>query len=196
MSAAVVAARALAARAGARFPCAAPAFAAYATKAPKPAAKASKPVLKGEETHTSVSIVPAYTAEATATGARNGHVKSSDGALDLELTFPKALGGPGIAGRTDPEQLFAAAYAACFQGAMGLAAKALNIKLPESNTVTARVSIGKHPEEPGFALGVELRFHAPELAEEDLHSVILEAHEICPYSRAIRGNVDVKFTVC
>ncbi|KAJ2711801.1 hypothetical protein H4R19_003069 [Coemansia spiralis] len=184
-----IVARALAARAGARLPRAAPAFAAYATTASNKKLDRAAAAVRSE-----VTITPLYTAEVTATGGRNGRATSSNKALDVELTFPKALGGPGVEGRTDPEQLFAAAYAACFQGAMGLAAQGFKIKLPESTTVTAQVGIGKYPEE-GFGLAVELRISAPGVSDDSLTSVILEAHELCPYSRAIRHNVNVKLTI-
>ncbi|KAJ1729508.1 hypothetical protein LPJ61_003490 [Coemansia biformis] len=173
MSASV--ARVFAARAGARLPRAAPALAAAAGRR-------------------FITIQPLYTAEVTATGGRNGRATSSNGALDVELTFPKALGGPGVAGRTDPEQLFAAAYAACFQGAMGLVATGLGVKLPESNTVTAVVGIGKHPE-GAFGLTVELRVSVPDLDKATVQKVVDQAHGVCPYSRATRGNVDVKLVV-
>ncbi|KAJ1847493.1 hypothetical protein LPJ70_001503 [Coemansia sp. RSA 2708] len=135
-----------------------------------------------------------YTAEVTATGGRNGHAVSSDNVLDVGLTFPKSLGGPGLPGKTNPEQLFAAGYAACFQGAMGLAAKGLKVDLPESNTVTAAVHIGQHPE-GGFGLGVELRVSVPGVDKATVQKVVDEAHGICPYSRATRGNVEVKLVV-
>ncbi|KAJ1933007.1 hypothetical protein EC988_009263, partial [Linderina pennispora] len=102
-----------------------------------------------------ISIKPLYTAEASATGGRNGVAKSSDGVLTVGLTLPKELGGPGAAGKTNPEQLFAAGYAACFQGAMGLAASRLHVKLPENNTVTGKVHIGKDAE-GGLGLAVDL----------------------------------------
>ncbi|KAJ2782489.1 hypothetical protein H4R18_002241 [Coemansia javaensis] len=137
-----------------------------------------------------ISIQPLYTAEVTATGGRNGRATASNGALDVGLTFPKALGGPGVAGKTDPEQLFAAAYAACFQGAMGLVASNMGVKLPEDGTVTAAVGIGKHPE-GAFGLTVELRIAAPGVDKATLQKVVDQAHTVCPYSRATRGNVDV-----
>ncbi|KAJ2823329.1 hypothetical protein IWW50_003825 [Coemansia erecta] len=141
-----------------------------------------------------ITIKPMYTAEVTATGGRNGQAVSSDKVLDVGLTFPKSLGGPGLPGKTNPEQLFAAGYAACFQGAMGLAAQGLKVDLPESNTVTAAVHIGKHPE-GGFGLGVELRINAPGIDKAAVQKVVEKAHEICPYSRATSGNIEVKLVV-
>ncbi|KAJ1959828.1 hypothetical protein GGI12_004133 [Dipsacomyces acuminosporus] len=141
-----------------------------------------------------ISIKPIYTAEATATGGRNGHAVSSDKVLDVGLTLPKALGGPGEAGKTNPEQLFAAGYAACFQGAMGLAARNLNVALPESNTVTGTVHIGKDAN-GGLGLAVELRVSAPGLDMQTTQKVVDLAHTICPYSRATKGNIDVTLSV-
>ncbi|KAJ1897461.1 hypothetical protein LPJ66_003350 [Kickxella alabastrina] len=141
-----------------------------------------------------ISIKPIYTAEATATGGRNGRAVSSDNVLNVELTLPKALGGRGEAGKTNPEQLFAAGYAACFQGAMGLAATNLEVKLPESNTVTGIVDIGKDSA-GGLGLAVELRVSAPGLDTATTQKVVDLAHTICPYSRATSGNIDVKLTV-
>ncbi|KAJ1817495.1 hypothetical protein LPJ75_001700 [Coemansia sp. RSA 2598] len=141
-----------------------------------------------------ISIKPIYTAEATATGGRNGRAVSSDNVLDVQLTLPKALGGPGDAGKTNPEQLFAAGYSACFQGAMGLAAKNLHVALPETNTVTGIVHIGKDSA-GGLGLSVELRVKVPGLDKETAQKVVDLAHTICPYSRATSGNIDVKLSV-
>ncbi|KAI8321440.1 organic hydroperoxide resistance protein [Martensiomyces pterosporus] len=141
-----------------------------------------------------ISIKPIYTAEASATGGRNGRAVSSDKVLNVELTLPKSLGGPGEAGKTNPEQLFAAGYAACFQGAMGLAARNLKVALPESNTVTGRVHIGKDAE-GGLGLAVELHVNAPGLDKETTQKVVDLAHTICPYSRATKGNIDVTLAV-
>ncbi|PIA18423.1 putative organic hydroperoxide resistance protein [Coemansia reversa NRRL 1564] len=141
-----------------------------------------------------ITINPIYTAEVTATGGRNGHAVSSDKVLDVGLTLPKELGGPGLEGKVNPEQLFAASYSACFQGAMGLAAKGINVELPESNKVTAAVGIGKHPQ-GGFGLLAELRINIPGLDKATALKVVEEAHRLCPYSRAIRDNVEVKLVV-
>jgi osmotically inducible protein OsmC len=133
-----------------------------------------------------------YTAEATATGGRAGHATSSDGRLDVDLSMPTEMGGDGGPG-TNPEQLFAACYAACFQGAMGVVARREKLSIDDS-TVTARVGIG--PSGQAFGLVVELRVHVPAIpdraAAEDL---VAKAHEVCPYSNATRHNVEVTLTV-
>ncbi|KAJ2160857.1 hypothetical protein GGF46_001914 [Coemansia sp. RSA 552] len=170
------AARSIAARAGARLPRCAPTLATAAAS------------------RRFISIEPMYTAEATATGGRNGRAVSSDKVVNVALTLPKELGGAGAAGKTNPEQLFAAGYSACFQGAMAAAAGGMKVDLPESNTVTAAVHIGKHPE-GGFGLGVELRVNAPGVDKATLKKVVEQAHAICPYSRATRGNIDVKLVI-
>jgi osmotically inducible protein OsmC len=132
-----------------------------------------------------------YTAEATARGARAGHVKSSDGVLDLNLRIPKEMGGPGGA-YSNPEQLFAAGYAACFDGALNLAIRNVNVKTGETS-VTAQVSIGSNGQ-GGFGLAVELTAHIPGVDQAQADSLVAEAHQICPYSNATRGNIDVAIT--
>ncbi len=132
-----------------------------------------------------------YEAEATATGGRDGRAESSDGNLAVALTVPKGLGGPGGAG-TNPEQLFAAGYAACFLGALKLVARQGKIALPAETTITARVGIG--PVAVGYALAVELRAHVPGMNRESVDELLAAAHERCPYSNATRGNVDVRLT--
>ena len=133
-----------------------------------------------------------YTAEATATGGRDGKAASDDGLLSVALSVPEDLGGLGGAG-TNPEQLFGAGYAACFLGAMKLVARTRKVPLGDDVSVTARVGIG--PVAVGYALTVELRASLPGLdrgiAEEILHG----AHERCPYSNATRGNIDVVLSV-
>lgn len=133
-----------------------------------------------------------YTAEATASGGRAGHAASSDGRLEVDLSVPSEIGGDGGPG-TNPEQLFAAAYAACFQGAMGVVARRENLSI-DGSTVTARVGLG--PMGNAFGITVDLRVLLPEIADraaaEDL---VAKAHEVCPYSNATRHNVDVKLTV-
>ncbi len=133
-----------------------------------------------------------YTAKATATGGRNGHVKSSDGILDLELRMPKALGGTND-DYTNPEQLFAAGYSACFDSALSMIAKANNAAAGTA-TVTAEVSIGKN-DKGGFGLAVVLRVNVAGVALEVAKDLAAKAHEICPYSNAIRGNVEVELIV-
>ena len=133
-----------------------------------------------------------YTATATATGdGRNGHVASDDGLVDMDVRIPKSMGGAG--GATNPEQLFAAGYAACFHSALKHVASA--DKLDVSNTeVSASVGIGILPS-GGFGLAVELDVHAPNLDRDTALALVEKAHEVCPYSNATRGNVEVKLTV-
>ena len=132
-----------------------------------------------------------YTAEATATGARQGKATSSDGILDLDLQTPKEMGGPG--GATNPEQLFAAGYAACFQGAMGVVARQEKLSIAGS-TVTARVGLGTESEHK-YNVAVELDVKLPELDRKQAEELVEKAHQVCPYSNATRGNVDVKLSI-
>jgi len=133
-----------------------------------------------------------YTAIALATGdGRNGHAATEDGTLDLDLRVPKEMGGPG--GATNPEQLFAAGYAACFHSALKLVAS--QDKLDVAGTeVSASVSIGALPN-GGFGLAVELDVHAPNLDQGTAEALVARAHEVCPYSNATRGNIDVALSV-
>ena len=136
-----------------------------------------------------------YTAEATAYGARAGAVVSSDERLDLELSRPREMGGDGGPG-TNPEQLFAAGYAACFHSGMRFAVKdlALPADALEGSPLTARVHLLK--DEPAdFGLAVELELRAPRLEEEQARAVMEKTHTICPYSRATAGNVEVQLLV-
>ena len=134
-----------------------------------------------------------YTAEATATGGRkNGHAYSSDGAIDVQINPPKEVGGSGQG--TNPEQLFAAGYAACFDNALASVARMEKID-PGQTSVTALVGLAKHPEGDGFVLDVELRVAVPDLPREQVEDLVAKAHRRCPYSRATRGNVDVRLTV-
>lgn len=132
-----------------------------------------------------------YTATSTATGGRKGQVKSSDGALDLELSLPKGLGGKGTEGTTNPEQLFSAGYAACFDSALQLVAG--KAKKKTSSSVTAAVSIEKRIK--GMGLSVELTVEISGVTQEEAEDLVSQAHEVCPYSRAIEGNVKVKKNV-
>ena len=134
-----------------------------------------------------------YTAVATATGdGRNGHATSEDGILDLDLRVPKEMGGPG--GATNPEQLFAAGYAACFHSALKLVAG--QDKLDVNGTeVSASVGIGAL-DDGGFGLAVELDVQVPNLSTaSDAEALVAKAHEVCPYSNATRGNIEVTLTV-
>jgi len=133
-----------------------------------------------------------YTADATATGGRNGHVKSDNGVLDLEVRMPKALGGAND-DYTNPEQLFAAGYAACFDSALNLIIKTQKIKTGET-TVKANVSI-LQLENGGFGLAAELDVNIPEVTIEQAQELTEKAHQICPYSNATRGNIEVKLVV-
>ncbi len=135
---------------------------------------------------------PLYTAVATAEGGRTGHVRSSDGILDLALTMPKALGGTGDPG-TNPEQLFAAGYAACFESALRLVARKKKINL-EKGGITAHVTIGA-TDAGGFQLAVELHAKFPGHEKPQLTELLEAAHQVCPYSVATRGNVEVKLLV-
>ena len=133
-----------------------------------------------------------YTAVAHATGdGRNGHVRSDDGVLDMDLRIPKEMGGPG-GEYSNPEELFAAGYAACFHSALKFVALADKLDVTDSE-VSATVGIG--PGGGGFGLAVELDVHIPNLDEETARTVVEKAHQVCPYSNATRGNIDVKLTI-
>ena len=129
-----------------------------------------------------------YTASATTTGGRSGQVKSDDSVLDLDLSVPKEMGGEG-GQKTNPEQLFAAGYSACYGSALEAVAKERKIDLGDFS-VTAEVSIGK-TEEDDFQLSVVLDTYIPGIDVETGESLVNEAHEVCPYSRATRDNIDV-----
>ena len=131
-----------------------------------------------------------YTAHASATGGRDGHARSDDGALDVKLVAPKELGGKGEGG-TNPEQLFAAGYSACFIGALGHVARQNKQALPEGTSVSGAVGLGTIPK--GFGITVELTVKLPGLEPEAARKLVEAAHEVCPYSNATRGNVDVQF---
>ena len=133
-----------------------------------------------------------YEAEVTATGGREGTAASTDGHLSVSLSSPKSLGGPGGDG-TNPEQLFAAGYAACFLGAVKLVARNMQVTPSAEPTVTAKVAMGPVPV--GYALAVELRISLPGVERSVAEDVVAGAHERCPYSNATRGNIDVTLTV-
>jgi len=133
-----------------------------------------------------------YTAHATATGGREGRAVSSDNALDVKLSTPRELGGAGGDG-TNPEQMFAAGYSACFIGAMKAVSAREKIKLPAEPTIEGSVGIGQIPG--GFGLAVELKISVPGMAREELQSLVEQAHQVCPYSNATRGNIDVTLTL-
>ena len=131
-----------------------------------------------------------YTTKATASAGRNGQVTTDDNMLDLALSYPKEMGGTGEA--TNPEQLFAAGYSACFSNAILHVAREMKIKLTQA-PVTAEVGIGPN-ETGGFALTVALAVTL-ELEEEQAQQLVKTAHQVCPYSNAVKGNIDVKITV-
>jgi len=133
-----------------------------------------------------------YNIGATAKGGRNGQVKSENGVLDLAVRMPKGLGGAND-DYTNPEMLFAAGYAACFDSALNLVIKSEKVKTGETS-VTARVSIGQL-ENGGFGLAAELHANIPGIDLDLAQQLIEKAHEVCPYSNATRGNMEVKLTV-
>jgi lipoyl-dependent peroxiredoxin len=135
-----------------------------------------------------------FTASATATGGRNGHTESSDGMVSVNLSVPKAMGGPGKPGAATPEHLFAAGYAACFGGALDYVAKQ-HKKDATKAKITCDVSIGPR-DIGGFGIAVKMQVEDRSLPQADLTALAREAHEkICPYSNATRGNVDVQFEI-
>ncbi|MBT9501385.1 MAG: organic hydroperoxide resistance protein [Burkholderiaceae bacterium] len=129
-----------------------------------------------------------YTAHATSTGGREGTSRSSDGVLDLTLSTPKELGGAGGPG-TNPEQLFAAGYSACFIGAMKVVAGKMKLALPAETSIAADVSIGPIPA--GFGIQVALNISIPGMDKASAEQLVHAAHQVCPYSNATRGNIDV-----
>ncbi len=133
-----------------------------------------------------------YTANATVTGGREGSAKSDDGRLQLTLSTPKGLGGDDGAG-TNPEQLFAAGYAACFIGALKLVAGQAKVNLPKDSKIDAQVAIG--PIATGFGIAVKLAVSLGDLDKSQAQSLVEQAHQVCPYSNATRGNVDVELSV-
>lgn len=137
--------------------------------------------------------MPEYTAHASAVAGRNGHVESSDGILKLDLTLPKELGGAGKPGATNPEQLFAAGYAACFGGAVGAVAAAEKIKTGEV-TVNADVTLHADPG-PNFYISVKLGVKIDGVDHETAEKLVHMAHQVCPYSKATRNNVTVELAV-
>lgn len=134
-----------------------------------------------------------YETSATVTGGRNGKVTSEDGALELEVRMPKELGGTQQ-GYTNPEQLFAAGYASCFDSALNLIMNQAKITPEEASRVTAKVSLNPNGN-GGFQLGVSLEVHIPGVEKEKALQLVEKAHTICPYSNATRGNIDVQLEV-
>jgi len=135
-----------------------------------------------------------YTTTGTATGGRDGHAKTADGSLDVKLTAPKELGGPGGEG-TNPEQLFACGYSACFLGAMQFVGGQEGIKVPAEAQVTATISLGKRDDGEGFNISADLNVSLPGIDQADAEKLVKNAHVVCPYSYATQGNVDVSTTL-
>ncbi|SHO55490.1 organic hydroperoxide resistance protein [Vibrio quintilis] len=133
-----------------------------------------------------------YTAQASVSGGRDGRATADDKMIDLKLTTPKALGGAGGEG-TNPEQLFAAGYAACFTGALKLVASQQKIAIPETTAIEGLVGIGPIPQ--GFGIEVELRVSIPGMEKSLAEELVNKAHAVCPYSNATRGNIDVRLTI-
>lgn len=131
-----------------------------------------------------------YTAQASASGGRAGRAVSSDGVLDVTLTVPKEMGGDGARG-TNPEQMFAAGYSACFLGALKFVAGKEKVKLPEDVTVSAKVGIGPRDDGGGFGIEVEITAHVPGLDRAVAEDLVAKAHIVCPYSHAMRTSTEV-----
>jgi Ohr subfamily peroxiredoxin len=134
-----------------------------------------------------------YRTEATATGGRDGRSRTTDGALDVKLTTPKEMGGAGGEGN-NPEQLFAVGYSACFLGALKFVANQEKVKIPPEATVTAQIGIGPRSE-GGFGITADLTVRLPGIDHAQAEALVHKAHQVCPYSNATRGNVDVGLTV-
>jgi len=132
-----------------------------------------------------------YTASATSTGGRDGRSSTPDGLLDVKLSVPKAMGGKGDG--TNPEQLFASGYSACFLGAMGFVASQQKKALPAGAKIDAEVDIGPIPN--AFGIAVRLNITLPGLPREEAEALVAAAHQVCPYSNATRGNIAVVLTV-
>jgi lipoyl-dependent peroxiredoxin len=139
-----------------------------------------------------MSIDVVYTAESTATGGgRDGHVKSSDDKIDLETRPPKEMGGSGEG--VNPELLFSAGYAACFLGALRLVARNNKMELDDATGITAQIGFGKDSE-GGFGLTAHLIGYLPGLDQSQADDLMQKAHQVCPYSKATRGNIDVELS--
>jgi lipoyl-dependent peroxiredoxin len=141
-----------------------------------------------------MTIEVVYTTESTATGGgRDGHVKSDDGRIDLDTRPPKAMGGSGEG--TNPEQLFSAGYAGCFLSALRLVAGKAKVKLDDATTVTVQIGLGTDSSDGGFGLTAKIVGYLPGLDQSDASDLVEAAHEVCPYSKATRGNIDVDISV-
>lgn len=135
-----------------------------------------------------------YEAKATATGGREGHTATEDGKVDFNLSIPEGLGGKGGPG-PNPEDLFAAGYAACFLSAVKAAAPKQNVQVPEDTKVMTTVGIGRRDDGSGFGLAVRMTVEMPGVEREQAEAVVRAAHDVCPYSHAIKGNVEVDLGV-
>lgn len=140
-----------------------------------------------------MSVNVLYRTSATATGGRDGKARSEDGRFEVQLSTPKELGGAGGPG-TNPEQMFAAGYSACFIGALKVAGQQLKLKVPADTSITATVGIGPRAE-GGFGITADLAISLPGLARDEAQRLVDTAHQICPYSNATRNNVDVTLTI-
>lgn len=134
-----------------------------------------------------------YQTQATATGGRDGRAATKDGAFSVSLAVPKEMGGQG--GGNNPEQLFAAGYAACFLGALKYVAGQAKTKIPDDATVTSTVGIGPRDDGTGFGLEVALAVSVPGLERGQVEDLVAKAHVVCPYSHATRGNIEVTLSV-
>jgi lipoyl-dependent peroxiredoxin len=134
-----------------------------------------------------------YKTTATATGGRDGVARSDDGSVDVKLIVPKEMGGPGGAG-ANPEKLFAAGYSACFLGAMKAVSGKENVRVPSDATVTATIGFGPRSE-GGYGITADLHIDLPGIDRADAERLVKAAHEVCPYSNATRGNLDVGLSV-
>lgn len=133
-----------------------------------------------------------YTAKVTSKGGRTGESASDDGRLKVSLSTPKEMGGDGGQG-TNPEQLFAAGYSACFMGAMKAVSSKVGVKVPDDTSIDAEVKFG--PIEQGFGIAVEMNISLPGVDKADAEKLVEAAHQVCPYSNATRGNIEVKLNV-
>ena len=135
-----------------------------------------------------------YSARATTTGGRTGESRTDDGRLSVTLDTPKEMGGNGGPG-TNPEQLFAAGYSACFLGALKAVARAQKVRIPDDARINARVDFGENAKGPGFGIAAALEVVLPGFTREEALALVEQAHQICPYSNATRGNIDVELSV-
>ena len=140
-----------------------------------------------------MTMTPLFTASATATGGRNGHSEASDGNVSVDLSIPKAMGGPGKEGATTPEHLFATGYAACFCSALEFVARGRKVDVT-GLSISADVTIGSLPA-GGFGLATVLTAHLPGHGEAEARELVEAAHGVCPYSNATRGNMPVELRV-